>query len=294
MSADSTFLQSTKTEFEIHLHKWAGSFQSGTPPFLYDAFAYSLLAPGKRLRPLLVLAAAHAVGQPSAGIWDVACAIEMVHAYSLVQDDLPCMDNDDLRRGQPSTHKKFGETVALLASDALFSSAIQCILDADFASETKIEILREIMEAIGMRGMLAGQVQDVAKTQQPASLQALIQMHRAKTGALIRAAVLCGARLASATPAQTTALAAYAEAIGLAFQVMDDVLDTASDSAQLGKTPGKDKQLEKFTFVDALGIAQAKEFAEKQIQSALLQITSFDHSADPLRQMANQMVFRSR
>lgn len=291
------WFESARGALESRLRHWAGVFCAGVPSVLQQAWGHLLLASGKRLRPLLTLAASTAVSGecfPPLVAVDVACAVEMLHTYSLIQDDLPCMDNDDLRRGLPSTHKQHGEAVALLASDALLTNAVQVILTSEFSDAQRVYILRVLMDAVGTQGMLLGQFRDIVLNLGGASLEEVTTLHRQKTGALIRAAVVAGALAAGATEAQCAQLDRFADALGMAFQVMDDVLDVTGKSGVLGKTPGKDKKLGKTTFVDLFGTQGARNVASEQLQQALEAIQTWDISAiGPLRALAAMTVDRT-
>jgi farnesyl diphosphate synthase len=251
--------------------------EQGAPAGLGQAMRYAVLDGGKRVRPLLVLAAAQAVagsrlppGVERAAI-AAACAVEAVHAYSLVHDDMPCMDNDVLRRGKPTVHVKFGEAQALLAGDALQAIAFEWLTPADgaIAPAMQARLCGVLARASGYQGMAGGQAIDLAQVGRQMDEAALADMHARKTGALLQASVWMGAIAAGATTAQEQALLAYARAIGLAFQVVDDVLDATADTATLGKTAGKDADAQKPTYVSLLGLAGARQRASTLHQDAL-------------------------
>ncbi|MBF0674955.1 MULTISPECIES: (2E,6E)-farnesyl diphosphate synthase [unclassified Pseudomonas] len=263
---------------------------------LYQAMRYSVMNGGKRVRPLLVYATCEALGGNLEQADGAACAVELIHAYSLVHDDLPAMDDDDLRRGQPTTHKAFDEACAILAGDALQSLAFEALSDtrgnpADPA--LRLDMLRHLARAAGSAGMVGGQAIDLGSVGRQLDQAALEVMHRHKTGALISVSVLLGA-LASgrATSAALTALQQYAEAIGLAFQVQDDILDVESDTATLGKTQGKDQAHDKPTYPALLGLDGAKVYARQLHDQAQTALTGFDLAAEPLRQLARFIVER--
>ena len=250
------------------------------PAQLGEAMRYAVLDGGKRLRPLLVLAAAQAVGvdleaatvsdQPSAlAALKAACAVELIHAYSLVHDDMPCMDNDVLRRGKPTVHVKYGEAQALLAGDALQALAFEFLTPQDGSTELSVQAVL-LARASGYEGMAGGQAIDLASVGLPLTEAQLRQMHKLKTGALLRCSVQLGA-VCAGKPSSTVAdaLTRYAEALGLAFQVVDDILDVTSDSATLGKTAGKDAAADKPTYVSLLGLAQAQQLVEKLYADSL-------------------------
>ena len=240
----------------------------GAPAALTDAMRYAVLDGGKRLRPLLVLAACEAVGGNLQAALRAACAVELIHAYSLVHDDLPCMDNDVLRRGKPTVHVKFGEAQALLAGDALQALAFEILTPDSPATLVAIPaplqacLCRLLARAAGGAGMAGGQAIDLASVGQPLSEHQLREMHRLKTGALLQCSVLMGAACAEHTAAAGQALATYGAAIGLAFQVVDDVLDVTADSATLGKTAGKDAEHDKPTYVSLLGLERSRVYAQ--------------------------------
>ena len=260
---------------------------------LFDAMRYSLLNGGKRVRPLLVYASADALGGADARALDLAaCALECIHAYSLVHDDLPAMDDDDLRRGQPTCHRAYDEATAILAGDGLQALAFELLLAAPLAPEPLLAMARDLATAAGPRGMVGGQAIDVAAQGTHPDLNALAAMHQLKTGALIRAAVRLGARAANATPAQLAALDDYARCIGLAFQVQDDILDVESDTATLGKQSGADAALDKPTYPALLGLDGAKQKARQLLDDALQALDGFDQRADALRALARFVVQR--
>ena len=241
---------------------------------LGDAMRYAVLDGGKRLRPLLALATAQAVtgALPPLGsaAWRAACAVELIHAYSLVHDDLPCMDNDVLRRGKPTVHVKFGEAQALLAGDALQALAFETLLaqDGGMAPALAADLCQQLARASGWVGMAGGQAIDLAGVGQVLDQARLEDMHRRKTGALLLASVEMGAAAAGADGAARAALAGYGRALGLAFQVVDDILDVTADSATLGKTAGKDAAADKPTFVSLLGLPAAQAYADELLGQA--------------------------
>jgi farnesyl diphosphate synthase len=260
------------------------------PSRLHQAMRYAVLGGGKRVRALLAYAAGEFCGAPIAQINIPAAAVELIHAFSLVHDDMPCMDDDDLRRGKPSTHKQFDDATALLAGDALQSLAFELIAGPNLTLENtqKVNILQLLAMATGSRGMAGGQAIDLESTNVTLSREALECMHQHKTGALIRAAILCGAYCANHVPAQKIqALEQYSSAIGLAFQVVDDILDVEADTATLGKTAGKDANANKSTYVTLLGLGQAKILARQLHQDAHDCLSAFKQEADSLRGLAD-------
>ena len=255
------------------------SLSTDLAPVLSQAMRYAVLDGGKRLRPLLVLAAAESVGatsaegseQPSQAALRAACAVELIHAYSLVHDDMPCMDNDILRRGKPTVHVKFGEAQALLAGDALQALAFELLTANTEVVDTAVQatMCRILALSAGCHGMAGGQAIDLASVGKLLALDELHTMHRLKTGALLQASVMMGAACGTASQAASMALQEYGAAIGLAFQVVDDVLDVIADTATLGKTAGKDAEQDKPTFVSLMGLDASKAYADKLLHQAL-------------------------
>jgi geranylgeranyl diphosphate synthase type II len=263
---------------------------------LYDAMRYSVMNGGKRVRPLLAYAACEALGGIAEDANGAACAVELIHAYSLVHDDLPAMDDDDLRRGQPTTHKAFDEACAILAGDGLQSLAFTALLDPTLTSrdaETRLSMVRALAQAAGPAGMVGGQAIDLGSVGLKLDQTALEYMHRHKTGALIEASVRLGA-LASgrADQSQLDALQIYARAVGLAFQVQDDILDVESDTATLGKRQGADIARDKPTYPALLGLDAAKAYALELRDQALEALSAFGDTAEPLRELARYIVNR--
>ena len=263
---------------------------------LYQAMRYSVMNGGKRVRPLLVYAACEALEGDIERADGAACAVELIHAYSLVHDDLPAMDDDDLRRGQPTTHKAFDEASAILAGDALQSLAFEVLADRrrnPQDAEVRLQMIELLSRAAGPAGMVGGQAIDLGSVGLQLDQQALEVMHRHKTGALIEASVALGA-LASGNTDELArkALLQYARAIGLAFQVQDDILDVESDTATLGKTQGKDEAHDKPTYPALLGLDAAKDYALELRDQALHVLRPFGNSAEPLRELARYIVER--
>jgi geranylgeranyl diphosphate synthase type II len=273
-------------------------FQAPSPELerLYAAMRYSVMNGGKRVRPLLVYASCEAFGSAAENANGAACAVELIHAYSLVHDDLPAMDDDDLRRGHPTTHKAFDEACAILAGDGLQSLAFTALLSAQLSplnEPTRVEMVRTLAHAAGPAGMVGGQAIDLDSVGLKLDQQALEFMHRHKTGALIEASVRLGA-LASgrAEKDELKALQVYAQAIGLAFQVQDDILDIESDTATLGKRQGADVARDKPTYPALLGMEAAKAYALELRDQALHALRRFDATAEPLRDLARYIVDR--
>ena len=263
---------------------------------LYEAMRYSVMNGGKRVRPLLAYAACEALGGQAEQANGAACAVELIHAYSLVHDDLPAMDDDDLRRGQPTTHKQFDEACAILAGDGLQSLAFSALLDpalSDCPAQVRLDMVSALALAAGPAGMVGGQAIDLGSVGLKLDQNALEYMHRHKTGALIEASVRLGA-LASgrSTPEQLQALQIYARAIGLAFQVQDDILDVESDTQTLGKRQGADIARDKPTYPALLGLDAAKAYALELRDQALAALRPFDAAAEPLRDLARYIVER--
>ena len=256
-----SWMRSEAEAVEAALQAWV---PTDAPAGLGDAMRYGVLDGGKRVRPLLVLAASQAVhGRPEAAM-RAACAVELIHAYSLVHDDMPCMDNDVLRRGKPTVHVQFGEAQAMLAGDAMQALAFEVLTpdeSAEMPAALQARLCSLLARSAGYRGMAGGQAIDLASIGQPLGEHALRDMHHRKTGALLQASVLMGAACGHATPAQWTALADYGDALGLAFQVVDDILDVTQASATLGKTAGKDLDNNKPTYVTVLGLDAARRHA---------------------------------
>ncbi len=268
---------------------------------LMAAMRYSTVNGGKRLRPVLVYAAASAVNTDSTiappladDLDTIACALECIHAYSLIHDDLPAMDDDDLRRGQPTCHIAFDEATAILAGDALQSQAYECLSQLQsLPAATVITLMRTLAHASGALGMVGGQAIDLASVNQQLNLQQLELMHRHKTGALIKASVIMGAIATGMTnDHQLTALTTYADAIGLAFQVQDDILDVTADTATLGKRQGADIALNKPTYVSLLGLEGAQLKANELCLQATSALSDFGPGADHLRQIATYIIER--
>jgi len=265
------------------------------PVRLHEAMRYAVLDGGKRVRPLLVHAAGDLFDADPVMLSRAAAAVEMIHAYSLVHDDMPCMDDDELRRGKPTVHVKYDEATALLVGDALQSQAFLVLSDGEcnVAPSQRLAMVRELAHASGSLGMCGGQAIDLESVGLKLALDALEQMHRMKTGALLRVSVLLGALAGKElSMAEVDALNAYAKAIGLAFQVVDDVLDATADSATLGKTAGKDAADNKPTYVSILGLEESKALAEQLRREAHEALAPFADKARRLREIADLIVQR--
>jgi geranylgeranyl diphosphate synthase type II len=268
-----------------------------TPPTtLHEAMRYSLFAGGKRIRPILAIAAAEAVAAPSRAILPVASSLELIHTYSLIHDDLPAMDNDDFRRGKPTNHKVFGEAMAILAGDALLTLAFDLCSQADkldgIDPRRQVEIIHELAQGSGNHGMVGGQVLDIQAENKDIDLPTLQTIHVHKTGKLIRSAVRMGALVSAATPAQLQELTAYAEDVGLAFQIADDVLNVTGTLEELGKNANTDAQRGKKTYPTFYGIDGARTLAEECTARAISRLERFDKKADALRQLARYITSR--
>ena len=299
----ASFLSSHKAIFEDYLASRLAYYSQGigqnpqAQP-LVDALAYSSLAGGKRIRAMLVYMAAKACqadNAPSAAMTDTAAAaIELVHCYSLIHDDLPAMDDDDLRRGKPSCHIKFGEANAILAGDALQTLAFELLAnEGDGSAELRIALIRELSNASGANGMVGGQAIDLAVVNQSISYDELVNMHTLKTGALIDAATHMGCLCAGGNSEQAKALRHYAQAIGLAFQVQDDILDIEGSSEQTGKPQGTDIAANKPTYPAIMGLSEAKAKAQSLCDEALDALADFGANADLLRSLASYIIQRS-
>jgi geranylgeranyl diphosphate synthase, type II len=267
------------------------------PETIHRAVRYSLFAGGKRVRPVLALAAGEAVGGRREDVMPLACAVEMIHTYSLIHDDLPCMDDDDLRRGKPTSHKVFGEAIAVLAGDALLTRAFHLLAQVrpgwdEERARRRLQVLSLLGEACGTTGLIGGQVMDLeseGKTIDGASLE---RLHRAKTGALLSACILGGAILGGASTPELTALNRYARAIGLAFQVVDDVLDATGSAEAMGKTAGKDLSARKATYVAVHGLDRAQGMAHELREEALFALAPLGARGEVLAAMGRLIVDR--
>jgi geranylgeranyl diphosphate synthase type II len=265
---------------------------------IVQAMHYSISAGGKRIRPILALAAAEATYARTSDVWPVACAIEMIHTYSLIHDDLPAMDDDTLRRGKATSHIHYDEATAILAGDALLTLAFDVLSSTEHISRKHLsrhlKVIHVIAQAAGHRGMILGQMQDIHAEGHTLSLDELVAMHSLKTGSLIEASVAVGALFGNAGQEKMNSLRSYAKHIGLAFQVADDILNVSGDPAKLGKAVGTDTDRGKNTFPGLMGLSRAKEYAENLIQIALKALELFDNKADPLRAIAQYVIDRKR
>jgi farnesyl diphosphate synthase len=286
------WMKSIQTEMEVTLVKFLPP-ATQKPARLHEAMQYAVLDGGKRVRPLLVYAAGALFDADAAELARAAAAVEMVHAYSLVHDDMPCMDDDALRRGKPTVHVQYDEACALLVGDALQAQAFEVLSQGRLDATRQLAMVRVLAKASGSLGMCGGQAIDLASVGLSLSLQDLEQMHTLKTGALLRAAVLLGALAGKSLSAdEVAALDQYSSAVGLAFQVVDDVLDATADSATLGKTAGKDAADNKPTYVSILGLEQSRDLAEKLRIDAHRALEQFGDKARRLRELADLIVQR--
>lgn len=263
-----------------------------------ESLAYSLQAGGKRVRPILCLATAEALGHECPPrLMPVACALECIHTYSLIHDDLPAMDDDELRRGKPTNHMIYGEAGAILAGDGLLTFAFELLSQTDASDllpdRKRLQIIHCIAKAVGSLGMVGGQALDMASEDKPISLKSLQMIHRCKTGALITASVQTGAILGQATDKQFLALTTYGNCIGLAFQIVDDLLDVEGTSAQLGKSSGADAKHCKATYPAFFGVEQTRVKAQEAINAAIAALADFGTTAEPLRELARYIYTRS-
>ena len=264
-------------------------------PILRESMEYSLMAGGKRLRPILLMAAADAVGADGTKFLPVACALEMIHTYSLIHDDLPAMDDDDYRRGKLTNHMVYGDAVAILAGDALLTLAFTVILrQKDVSAEALLRVVDEISRAAGAEGMVGGQVLDLRAEGGHISMEELRRVHMGKTGALFHAALRSGAILADATEEQLAALTSYADHFGLAFQITDDILDVIGTSEEIGKPVGSDEKNHKSTYVSLTSLTEAQELARHTAEEAETALSIFGTEADFLRDLVAHLVNRKQ
>jgi len=289
----SAYLAGQVRAIDEVLNKWVPA-ESTAPVSIHQAMRYSLFAGGKRIRPILAIAAARAVADSPDGIENAAATLELIHTYSLIHDDLPALDNDDLRRGRPTCHKVFGDAMAILAGDSLLTLAFEVLSRLPYIdAERKIRLVEELARASGtVGGMIAGQVNDIEGEKRAPTASLLESIHRAKTGALLRASLRMGAIYAGATHAELSALSEFGERVGLAFQIIDDVLDVEESSEKLGKTAGKDAAQQKITFPAVYGLERSRQMAEEERLAAHTALRSFDDRADHLRRIADFIVQR--
>jgi geranylgeranyl diphosphate synthase, type II len=266
------------------------------PDTIHKAMRHSVFAGGKRLRPILCLEAARMIaGRLPDGIEELGSALEMLHTYSLIHDDLPALDNDDLRRGKPTCHVVFGEALAILAGDALQTQAYEILARLKCPAEARVKIIEEIARGTGtVDGMIGGQVKDLEAERQPPDAETLEYIHRSKTGALITSSLVSGGLYANGTPAEIECLRDFGRSVGLAFQIVDDVLDVTQSSEQLGKTAGKDTASQKATYPSLFGIDESLRRADALISSGCAALDSFAERAETLKQLAHFLVERKK
>jgi len=287
-----SYLGERKQAVEEALDHWVPMAEPAT---LYDAMRYSLLVGGKRLRPILCLASCDLLGGDREWAMPTACALEMIHTMSLIHDDLPAMDNDDLRRGMPTNHKKFGEALAILAGDALLAYAFQVVAERTPAVVSRSRVLDVILRlgwAASATGIVGGQVMDIESEGKLIPLETLQTLHSKKTGSLLEAAVVSGGIVAGAGTEDIARLSDYAQKIGLAFQIIDDVLDITSTAEKIGKTVGKDQAVQKATYPSLLGIARSQDLASELIAQAKTQLVPYGTKSAPLLALADFIVQR--
>ncbi len=289
------YLQSRKKMVDEALERYLPREQS-FPEVIFQAVRYSTLAGGKRIRPILCIAAAEAVGGNAEEVLPFACALELVHTYSLIHDDLPAMDNDDFRRGRPTSHKVFGEGMAILAGDALLTEAFYLMTKKErgerFKAEARLEVIHEIAKAAGFFGMIGGQVVDLQSQGKTVDHDTLYYIHTHKTGAMILASVRAGAILGGADTLCRDCLNEYGKNIGLAFQITDDILDIVGDKDLMGKTTGADENMHKVTYPSTMGIDKAKQQGITLVKDAIAALAPLDQRADPLRKIALYVIER--
>jgi geranylgeranyl diphosphate synthase type II len=289
----SAYLQEQQKLVEVALEK---SVPLTYPEKIYEAMRYSLLAGGKRLRPILCLATCEMTGGTIDMAMPTACALEMIHTMSLIHDDLPAMDNDDFRRGKPTNHKVYGEDIAILAGDGLLAYAFEYIAanTENVPAQRVLRVIAHLAKAVGAAGLVGGQVVDLeSEGKTDISLETLQYIHNHKTGALLEACVVCGAILAGASAEVVQRLSRYAQNIGLAFQIVDDILDITATAEQLGKTAGKDLTAQKVTYPSLWGLDESRKQAQKLVDEACAQLAPFGSAAQPLVALAHYITSRT-
>ena len=297
-----TFLETTLREFQIETQTLVDAeldkllpAESEAPATVHSAIRWSVFAGGKRFRPILLRAVGECFGAPTTHLLRTACALEMIHAYSLIHDDLPSMDDDDLRRGRATCHIRFGEATAILAGDALQTSAFKIVSeDAQLSAEQRVRLISEIATAAGTPvGMVAGQAWDLDAESREIAGDELEKIHRLKTGALIIAAARCGAIIANASETELSLISEYAAQLGLLFQITDDLLDVTATAETLGKTPGKDMRAAKATYPNIHGLAAARELAEQVHAQSLATLKQLDQPTERLHAIADYILNRT-
>lgn len=287
------YAAAVRPEVDTALDRYS-QYDADCPAVLREAIRHSLLAPGKRLRPLLVLMSAEACGCPRAHAMPAACAVEMVHTYSLIHDDLPAMDNDDWRRGQPSCHKKFGEANAILAGDALLAQSFELLGGEVQPPDVAAACCLELARAAGASALVGGQVDDLQAPGLAGDLVQMERIHRRKTGAMFQVSLRLGGLAAQAAPPKISALDAFGRKLGLAFQIVDDLLDIKGDAASLGKSVGKDRAQNKLTYPAVLGVEESRRRAEALINEAQEELHVFGAQARCLQSLACYVLERNR
>jgi geranylgeranyl diphosphate synthase type II len=288
----ASYLASRQPEVEAALD---ASLPLAYPEKIYESMRYSLLAGGKRLRPILCLASCEMMGGTAQMAMPTACALEMIHTMSLIHDDLPAMDNDDYRRGKLTNHKVYGEDIAILAGDGLLAYSFEYIAanTQGVSADRVLKVIAHLARAVGAEGLVGGQVVDLeSEGQADTSIETLHYIHTHKTGALLKACVVCGGILAGASEADLDKLAKYSENIGLAFQIIDDILDITATTEELGKTAGKDLQVQKATYPKLWGLEESKRQADKLVAEAKAILADFGASAQPLQALADYITNR--
>jgi len=292
----NVYLQERIEQIDAALDRWLPS-AAILPGRLHQAMRYSVFAGGKRLRPILTIAASEAVGGHIGQVLHAACAMEMIHTYSLVHDDLPAMDDDNFRRGRPTNHREFDEATAILAGDALLTEAFRLLMDSEANQGIDplrtIRVAETIARCAGSRGMVGGQVVDMESEGREVDFPILEYIHTHKTGALILASVQVGGWLSGASDDQMNALTRYAESAGLAFQIADDILDVVGDQSELGKDVGSDQARGKVTYPALLGLKESRKRADELHARAIASLELFGQAADPLRELARHMIDRN-
>lgn len=285
------FIKTKAKEIDAHLVDFMPN-EATNPELIHQAMLYSLNAGGKRIRPLLCILAAEAVGGKKEQVLPVACALEMIHTYSLIHDDLPAMDNDDYRRGKLTNHMVFGEAIAILAGDGLLTHAFAVMTDSKAEPARILQVIQEIANAAGSLGMIGGQVADIESENLHVDYATLEFIHTHKTGALFRASLRAGGILAGASEQQLSALTEFAEQLGLAFQITDDILDVIGDEEKLGKPIGSDEKNQKSTYPSIFGLDKSKKMAQEAVDKAVCSLGVFGKEAEPLRALAKYLLVR--
>ncbi len=292
-----TYLEKQRQRVEAALERMLPSTSDPSAPVM-EAMRYSIMAGGKRVRPILLLAGAEAVGGGGDHLLPAACALECLHTYSLIHDDLPAMDNDDLRRGRPTCHKVYGEAIAILAGDGLLNFSFELLASEEMRKAVDASLLNETIsifgKASGVFGMVGGQTADILYEGKPIDAETLAFIHRHKTGALLAVSVEMGAVLAGADAGRRHAIKEYGQALGLTFQIVDDILDIVGDEKVIGKPVGSDTRNQKATYPALFGLEAARQKAEELLEQALDALAGFDHRAEPLRALARYVVERNR